>query len=413
MSTAHPIKDTTRVVWVRGAGVVGRCLALMLARQGLDVWLSDAVREGSGGALRAGGADPDVRAYALNAASVGLLRTLKVWDALPPDAATPVFDMRVHGDSRTAQWFGPARVEFSSWDQGVEALAHIVDVAALERTLDAAIDFSPHIERVAPACASEGLNPRGAALVAICEGRSSELRQWLGVGFERKALGQHAIAARLVANQPHLGAAWQWFCEPDVLALLPMNAAAGPMPQGRPSLAGYALVWSLPSDEAQRLMALEHSAFEVHLNQVMTDLGPQAQPLGALQLCSERRSWPLFHAQAQAWCGPGWALLGDAAHVVHPLAGQGLNLGLADVKAFSDVLAAREPWRPLGDEKLLRRYARQRLAPTWAMGQVTDGLLDLFSHPAPWARELRNQGLALVNSTSPIKRWLTRSALGL
>ena len=121
--------------------------------------------------------------------------------------------------------------------------------------------------------------------------------------------------------------------------------------------------------------------------------------------------WPLMQANASAWCGPGWVLLGDAAHVVHPLAGQGLNLGLADVAALTAVIGQREPWRGLGDEKLLRRYARERIAPTWAMAQVTDGLLNLFSHEAPALRELRNRGLSLVNRLPPLKRWLTTRAL--
>jgi len=130
-----------------------------------------------------------------------------------------------------------------------------------------------------------------------------------------------------------------------------------------------------------------------------------------LQLTGERVAWPLTRAQAATWCGPGWVLLGDAAHVVHPLAGQGLNLGLADVAALTAVLAAREPWRELGDEKLLRRYARQRLLPTRAMVEITDGLMRLFAHPAPLVRELRNRGLTLVNRLTPIKRWLTAQAL--
>jgi 2-polyprenyl-6-methoxyphenol hydroxylase-like FAD-dependent oxidoreductase len=104
-------------------------------------------------------------------------------------------------------------------------------------------------------------------------------------------------------------------------------------------------------------------------------------------------------------------LLGDAAHVVHPLAGQGLNLGLADVAALVRVIREREAWRPLGDEKLLRRYARERAAPTWAMGQVTDGLLRLFADDTPALRELRNRGLTLVDKLSPLKRWLTARAL--
>ena len=117
--------------------------------------------------------------------------------------------------------------------------------------------------------------------------------------------------------------------------------------------------------------------------------------------------------QARRFSGPGWVLLGDSAHVVHPLAGQGLNLGLADVQALAETLAAREAWRPLGDERLLARYARRRLGPTAAMATVTDGLLHLFAPPAPWLRELRNRGLSLVDHLPGAKRWLAGRALGL
>jgi 2-polyprenyl-6-methoxyphenol hydroxylase-like FAD-dependent oxidoreductase len=103
-------------------------------------------------------------------------------------------------------------------------------------------------------------------------------------------------------------------------------------------------------------------------------------------------------------------LLGDAAHVVHPLAGQGLNLGLADVAVLARTIAAREPWRSVGDPRLLRRYARERAAPTWAMGELTGGLLQLFSHPAPTIRELRNRGMTLVDHLPPLKRWLNARA---
>jgi 2-polyprenyl-6-methoxyphenol hydroxylase-like FAD-dependent oxidoreductase len=104
-------------------------------------------------------------------------------------------------------------------------------------------------------------------------------------------------------------------------------------------------------------------------------------------------------------------LLGDAAHVVHPLAGQGLNLGLADVATLTRVIASREPWREVGDAKLLRRYERERSAPTWAMTQLTDGLLHLFAHPDPLVREVRNRGLGLVNRVGSVKRWLAGRAL--
>jgi 2-polyprenyl-6-methoxyphenol hydroxylase-like FAD-dependent oxidoreductase len=119
-----------------------------------------------------------------------------------------------------------------------------------------------------------------------------------------------------------------------------------------------------------------------------------------------------MQARAAEVVGPGWALVGDAAHVIHPLAGQGLNLGLADAVALARVVAQREPWRALGDEALLRRYARARLWPTRTMAGAVDGLWQLFSAPAPGLRELRNHGMTLVDRFSPLKRFLVSRALG-
>jgi 2-polyprenyl-6-methoxyphenol hydroxylase-like FAD-dependent oxidoreductase len=133
---------------------------------------------------------------------------------------------------------------------------------------------------------------------------------------------------------------------------------------------------------------------------------------GTLQLASKRAAWPLALARAERVCGPGWALVGDAAHLVHPLVGQGLNLGLGDVATLARVLEQREPWRGLGDERLLARYARERAGPTLAMARLTDGLLHLFAHPAPWVKELRNRGLDLVEAATPLKRWLAARAFG-
>lgn len=363
-------------VLVRGAGIVGSSLALALARLGLRV------------ALRADAAPhdgrPDVRAYALNAASVALLDGLKVWHALPPHAATAVHDMHVEGDS------GDAALDFSAWEQRVGELAWIVDAAVLERELASALRFSPHVSVV------EGDDVQ-APLVALCEGRSSAARDALGVQVERDDYGHRAIAARLTASAPHRHTARQWFRSPDVLALLPFDT---PRPQH-----SYALVWSMPNERADVLLATGDAGFEAAL---MDATGGAA---GELTLASPRAAWPLIRARASAVSGAGWALLGDAAHVVHPLAGQGLNLGLADVATLAKVIADREPWRELNDEKLLRRYARERLAPTWAMGELTDGLLRLFAHPAPAVRELRNRGLSLVNHLTPLKRWLTARAL--
>ena len=368
-------------VQVCGAGIVGQCLALSLARLGLQVALRpQAVASGAA-------AVEDVRAYALNAASVALLQRLKVWDTLPAHAATQVLDMHVQGDA------AGAALDFSAWQQHVSALAWITDAAVLERQLGAAVRFAPHITTVNAADLTE-VPP---ALTALCEGKASASRAALGIGFERHAYGHQAIAARLTSTRAHQGLARQWFRSPDVLALLPFDT-----PQPGHS---FALVWSVPDERAHALLALDAAGFEAQL--MLATEGAA----GELKLASARAAWPLMRAQASAWCGPGWVLLGDAAHVVHPLAGQGLNLGLADVLALTRVIEQRETWRGLGDEKLLRRYARERAAPTWAMRQVTDGLLTLFADEAPALRELRNRGLTLVNRLSPLKRWLTARAL--
>jgi 2-polyprenyl-6-methoxyphenol hydroxylase-like FAD-dependent oxidoreductase len=363
-------------VCVRGAGPVAACLALALSRQGLAVALQDEAPAAPAG--------PDIRAYALNAASIALLHELKVRDALPADAACAVYDMHVEGDA------AGAALDFSAWRQGVEALAWIVDAAELQRSLGAALSFAPHVRRVGAAAVR-------APLLALAEGRDSATRERLGVAMPRQRYGQTAIAARLLADAPHAGVARQWFRAPDVLALLPFER---PEPGH-----SYALVWSLPDARAQALRAADPAAFE----QALADATGGAA--GALRLASERAAWPLALATADTVCGPGWVLLGDAAHVVHPLAGQGLNLGLADVRALVDVIAGREPWRPLGDERLLQRYARRRALPTLAMGRLTDGLLQLFAHQNPLLRELRNRGLGLVNALPPVKRMLASLAI--
>jgi 2-polyprenyl-6-methoxyphenol hydroxylase-like FAD-dependent oxidoreductase len=375
-------------VSIRGAGAVGLSLALSLARQGLQVGVVGV--EPRAGEAAAPPATPDVRAYALNAASRQLLTDLKVWDALPADAVTPVHDMRIQGDATGAAAGGT--LEFSAWQQGCEALAWIVDAAELEAALRTAARFAPHLAWVGDADAT------AAPLTVLAEGKASASRAALGVRFDRQDYGHRAIAARLVADTPHGGLARQWFRSPDVLALLPFDRPA----PGH----GYGLVWSLPTERAAELSAAPVAEFEAALADAT---GGAA---GALRLHGERASWPLGLAQADRLCGAGWALVGDAAHLVHPLAGQGLNLGLADVAALARVIAEREPWRSLGDEILLRRYARERVGATRAMALVTDGLLHLFAQPQPVLRELRNRGMTLLNQVAPIKRFLTRRALG-
>jgi 2-polyprenyl-6-methoxyphenol hydroxylase-like FAD-dependent oxidoreductase len=375
-----PAHEGAPQVCIQGAGAVGASLALALSRRGIPVALVDA---GLGQAPRH--PRQDVRAYALNAASVQLLTELRVWNALPSDARTPVREMVVAGD-------GGGALAFSAWQQSVTELAWIVDAAALDQVLAEALRYAPHVERVA--------RPVPAPLQAICEGRDSATRAALGVAFERQPYHHTAVAARLLSDQPHHGIARQWFQSPAILGLLPFDRPEA----GR----SYGLVWSLPQEEAQQWLGAEPADFEDALN------AATGGAAGTLRLASPRAAWPLITGHAQRWSGEGWVLLGDAAHAMHPLAGQGLNLGLADVASLAPRLAAaraRWPWRSLGDARTLREHVRARALPTQAMSGMVDGLWQLFSRPDAPLKELRNQGMSLLDHLPPLKRWLARQAL--
>ena len=370
-------------ICIRGAGVVGRTLALLLARERLRVAL--VVATPPPGNLA------DVRAYALNSASRTVLESLRSW---PDDVhATPVRRMQVWGDQG-------GEVSFDAASQGVESLAWIVDVPALESRLSEAVRFQPQVEVVTA--------PVPALLTAICEGRASTTRSELGIEFDVTAYPQHAIAMRLECEHPHGETARQWFGSDDsILAFLPMGGV-----QGR----NVAVVWSVPAHQVPGLMALDAAEFAQRLE------AANQGALGQLRPTSERATWPLQLAQAQQWCGVfpagsagaasgSWVLAGDAAHNVHPLAGQGLNLGLGDVQALAEALRTRETWRSVGDLRLLRRYERQRKAGILPMGLTTDGLQQLFARSeAPW-QLLRNWGMSGFERSGPLKDWIARRAM--
>ena len=377
-------------VCVSGSGAVAMSLALALSAEGFSVAWARAE------AFQAPHSQ-DVRTYALNARAIELLTRLRIWPALQAFSA-PVFDMQIRGDEG-------GQLHFSAWQQRVTELAWIVDAGALERLLSEALRFAPRVEVVGPL--KDGLAPVSASLLAICEGKFSDTRRALGVSFDRQPYGHSGVAARLVSSRPHQGVARQWFRSPDVLALLPFNQ---PDPQ-----ASYGLVWSVPQERAHSLTSLSPADFERELKQAIEASDPQALPLvGDLKLASEVASWPLSLARASRWAGPGWVLLGDAAHQVHPLAGQGLNLGLADVDTLLAVLTEAqrsEPWREPGDERLLQRYVRQREWPTRAMASVTDGMLHLFADSRAPLKTLRNVGMSAVERLGPLKQWLVGRAL--
>ena len=369
-------------ICIRGTGIVGRTLALLLARERLKVALVPAPGPHSA-------ATADVRAYALNAASRSLLESLRSW----PDAehATAVKHMQVQGDQDGC-------VHFDAAPQGVEALAWIVDVPALEERLAQAVRFQPLVEVVD--------SPVAAPLTVVCEGRASTTRAEFGVHFDVTPYAQHAIATRVRCEHPHGQVARQWLSPQGILAFLPLEGVQGN---------SVAVVWSVPEDRVSGLMALSADAFAQELQTA------SQHTLGNVQLIAERATWPLQLAKADRWCGAtstgnaarSWVLAGDAAHNVHPLAGQGLNLGLADVAALAEVLRTRDYWRSVADLRLLRRYERQQKAALAAMGLATDGLQQLFARQeAPW-QALRNWGMKGFERSGLLKDFVARQAMGM
>ncbi len=389
-------------ICIQGSGIVARTLALLLAKERFRVALVSSSKAESARRKH------DVRAYALNSASKNLLESLRVW----PDAAhaTPVLGMQVHGDTT-------GRVNFSAAEHGSEALAWIVDVPALEAQLLQAVKYQPLItvlDQVASAHLQTSNTTIRRDLTIICEGKNSVTREELGVEFDVTPYHQHAIAARLTGTLPHNNQALQWFKNGDkyneIVAFLPLSEPNQTHPGN-----SVALVWSVSAERAKELMALNDEGFAAEVS------AHSEHALGNMTLYSERAVWPLQLARANKWVGKhpvlgSWALAGDAAHTVHPLSGQGLNLGLADVAELANVLAAvkgKEYWRSVGDLKLLRRYERARKLDALALGTVTDGLQQLFARTESPLQALRNWGMQGFERSGGLKQWVTKRAMGL
>ncbi|MCZ8293706.1 MAG: FAD-dependent monooxygenase [Hylemonella sp.] len=365
-------------ICIRGSGIVGRTLALLLARERLRVGLEEQPAPA--------GKPPtaDVRAYALNRASRELLESVRCWPA-DEASATPVRRMQVWGDRGS-------ELNFDAGESGSPALTWIVDVPVLEAQLAEAVRYQPQIEVLSA--------PAPARLTVVCEGRTSSTRAEFGVDFEVTPYPQHALATRLRCERPHDQVARQWFAQGEILAFLPLDGAQGN---------SVAVVWSVSPERAAHLQGLEAADFCRELEDA------SAHTLGSLTLASERRTWPLQKAQARQWsgraAGGAWVLAGDAAHNVHPLAGQGLNLGLADVAELTRVLHGREYWRGVDDEKLLRRYERARKAGMLALDVGMDGLQLLFAREGEAWGALRHWGLQGVERSGMLKNWLARRAM--
>ena len=307
--------------------------------------------------------------------------------------------MRVFGDAGD-------ELTFDAYAATVERLATIVEESELARVLDAACDYQPAITRIDGTF--HGLSPKAgeveleladgrrvaAALLVGADGANSAVRAAAGINAEVEPYRHTALVANLQCERPHLNTAWQWFTDEGIVALLPMAGER------------VSLVWSAPEQRAPDLQALAPAAFAERV------AARSRHALGALTAIGPVHAFPLRLLTVRRLVGPALALVGDAAHVVHPLAGQGLNLGLQDVDALLKVVGDREPFRGAGDPVVLRRYERSRAESIGLMRLTTDGLARLFAVDDPFVRGARNAGMALVNRLKPLKSRLIRQALG-
>ena len=383
-------------VAVIGTGIVGMAAALGFAQQGVSAALA-------GPPANPPSPEPgrtfDARIYAVAPASVALLERLGVWANIDPQRTCPVLHMRVFGDAGD-------ELSFDAYGAAVERLATIVEEREMQRALDAACRFQPAINRVTSQFASMQIHPDQAEveldnrralsiqLVVGADGGSSPVRAAAGISASVKSYEQTALVANFSCDRPHLNTAWQWFTDEGVVALLPLPGDH------------VSLVWSAPQALAAELVVLKPDQLAARVAQ------RTGGALGTLILIGKAHAFPLRRLIAARIVAARIALVGDAAHVIHPLAGQGLNLGLQDVAMLLDVVREREAFRDIGDEVLLRRYERGRAEAVGLMRFTTDSLARLFGFDDPLARQLRNFGLTAVNRLSPLKNALIRQALG-
>ena len=390
-------------VIVVGAGVIGTVMAsLLLARKLSTPGRVAVVADQFTSAPL--GADWDLRVFALSRASERLLKVCGVWNSLPAERVFPYERMCVFDASGTPA--GTGSLSFDCAELGEPNLGYIVDGNALQwQCLQAARAAGAVLieGRVAGIEASDddvtlslsdGRELRGT-LAAAADGPDSHTRQLLGIDTAGHAYNQDALVAHVHTAQGHANTAWQRFLSTGPVAFLPLK-------DGRCSI-----VWSVARPQADLLRAMDPQAFGHALTEASGAL------LGQCTLTTKLASFPLKLQYAVDYARPRAVLLGDAAHVVHPLAGQGLNLGLLDCAALSEVLAEAGGAANFGDFKHLRRYERWRRSENVIASAALDGLERLFSNSDARSVALRTAGLGAVARMPMVKRGFARRALGL
>jgi len=382
-------------VVINGGGLVGLSLVRALAGSGLSLAL---VEREAPPSLPAGDSW-DSRIYAISPGAATFLERCGAWDRVPGERVTRVEAMRIYGDD------GTACLEFDAYDAGRRELAFIVE----NRQLQHALWESLRGQDVALRCPSSWTalefapdsavlrlddgDELTARLVVGADGSESRTRAAAGIAAAPADYGQLGIVANLSCEQPHRGVAWQWFRRDGVLALLPL-------PGERVSM-----VWSIDEARGRRLLELDADQLAGQVE------AASRGALGALRLLAPAVAFPLKLQRVKQFTRPRVALVGDAAHNVHPLAGQGVNLGFRDARVLAQVLGERGAFHDCGELALLRRYERARKEDVAIMQWATDGLQKLFNNEAVSLGRARNWGLSLVNTQPLLKNFLVRHAV--
>lgn len=342
----------------------------------------------------------DSRIYAVSPASAAFLEEIGAWRHLDPARLTPVYDMAISGDT-------DGRLDFSAYDSGVEQLAWIVESGLIQRELWESVRRQANVTLFCPAqpqrldiredAVSLGLTSGEtleARLVVGADGADSWVRTQAGLPADTLLYGEMGVVANFECERPHHNTAYQWFRADGVLAYLPL-------PGNRISV-----VWSTPEAHARTLLALDEAAF--------CDGVAQAghRQLGALRQITPPAAFPLRLMRVPRSVAPRLALIGDAAHAIHPLSGHGINLGFLDARELARVLLELPDFRDCGDERVLRSYERARAEEVALLQWTTHGLQRLFRPQHAALSALRNLGLNLTESLPVLRNMLVRYALG-
>lgn len=388
-------------VIIGGGGMVGLSLAIALAKGGLDVVVADPVPQSA-----ALDAKFDGRVCALSYASVRMFEALGVWEHLKSDAQ-PINDILVT-DAKLGRAPSPFSLHFDAAEAHADALGHIVENRHTRRGLFAVADTLANLRLVAPAALTNlksdaagitaslanGESIR-ARLAVAADGRESPMRELMGLSVISWSYAQWGIVATVAHDKPHNGVAYEHFLPSGPFAILPMTGNRS------------SLVWTETEALAPRMMQLADTDFDAEIARRF------GSHLGKTRAAGPRWSYPLKFHLARAYVKPRFALAGDSAHGIHPIAGQGFNLGLKDAAALSEiVLDAARLGLDIGALDTLQRYERWRRFDSLVMSFAMDGLNRLFSNDIAPLRILRDVGLGLVDAVGPARRFFMRHAGG-